>query len=117
MIFFNEREYGCPMEMVLDVIGGKWKSLILWHLNLKTVMRFGELERTLPRMSRKMLTQQIRELERDGLVFRNVYHQVPPKVEYSLTETGQSLMPVLKALNEWGHVYMDEKGQRATPEA
>lgn len=101
--------------MALDLIGGKWKALILWHLFLKGIMRFGELERTFPRMTRKMLTQQIRELERDGLVFRKVYHQVPPKVEYSLTDIGQSIIPSLQKLNEWGHAFLSAREAVETP--
>jgi DNA-binding HxlR family transcriptional regulator len=94
------------MEMTLDLIGGKWKALILWHLATDGTLRFGELRRLFHKLTQKMLTQQIRELERDGLVHREVYPQVPPKVEYSLTETGLSLVPVLRALNGWGNEFV-----------
>lgn len=103
-VVYKNTEYRCSMELTLDLIGGKWKSLILWHLGEKT-MRFSELRRTLPQVTQKMLTQQLRELEEDGLISRVVYTQVPPKVEYSLTEAGISLLPILSTLNEWGVDY------------
>jgi DNA-binding HxlR family transcriptional regulator len=90
-----------PVEITLDLIGGKWKVLILWHL-LERTLRFSELKRKIPSITQKMLTQQLRELESDGLLHRKVYAQVPPKVEYSLTEAGKSFMPILKALHKWG---------------
>lgn len=102
MVRYLGKEFGCPMEMTLDLIGGKWKALILWHLAHDGTLRFGELRRLFSRVTQKMLTQQLRELERDGLVHRKVYPVVPPKVEYSLTQVGQSLLPALVALNEWG---------------
>ena len=93
----------CPAERTLDVIGGRWKVPILWHL-LKKTLRFSELRRALPGVTQKMLTQQLRELERAGVVRRTVYPQVPPKVEYSLTERGASLKPVVDAMCKWGKV-------------
>lgn len=102
MIHYLDKEFGCPMEMTLALIGGKWKALILWHLAHDGTLRFGALRKLFPRVTQKMLTQQLRELERDGLVIRTVYAEVPPKVEYSLTAIGQSLLPALVALNEWG---------------
>jgi DNA-binding HxlR family transcriptional regulator len=92
------------MELTLDLIGGKWKSLILWHLGENT-LRFSELRKTLPQITQKMLTQQLRELEASGLVNRFIYTQIPPKVEYSLTPTGQSLLPILETLCQWGLNY------------
>lgn len=91
----------CPMEATLDLIGGKWKSVILFRLNEGT-KRFSELGRLLPRITPRMLTQQLRDLERDGLVNRKIYAEVPPRVEYSLTDTGRTLRPVLDALMAWG---------------
>jgi DNA-binding HxlR family transcriptional regulator len=85
----------------LAVIGGRWKVLILYHL-FDGVKRFSELERALPGVTQKMLTQQLRELERDGVVRRTVYPQVPPKVEYALTPLGETLKPVVKAMCQWG---------------
>jgi DNA-binding HxlR family transcriptional regulator len=91
----------CPVETTLAVIGGKWKPLILWRLK-GGVWRFGELQRLVPGVTRKMLTQHLRELERDGIIARKVYSQVPLKVEYSLTEYGRTLRPLLKELCDWG---------------
>lgn len=107
MITFKNKEYQCSMELTLDLIGGKWKSLILWHLGENT-LRFSELRKSLPQVTQKMLTQQLRELEDDGLVKRYIYTQVPPKVEYSLTETGRSLLPILATLCDWGINYVNE---------
>jgi DNA-binding HxlR family transcriptional regulator len=95
------------MELTIDLIGGRWKSLILWHLGENT-LRFGELKRTLPKITQKMLTQQLRELEKDGLVKRFIYTQVPPKVEYSLTDTGMTLLPILETMYQWGINYANE---------
>jgi DNA-binding HxlR family transcriptional regulator len=94
----------CPVTTALSVIGGKWKVIILWHLQ-DGVKRFGELQRQVKGISQKMLTQELRDLEESGLVGRKVYPVVPPKVEYSLTETGWSLKPVLEQLCEWGKGY------------
>ena len=104
MITFKNIEYQCSMELTLDLIGGKWKALILWHLGENT-LRFSELKRTLPKITQKMLTQQLRELEASGLVTRFIYTQIPPKVEYSLTPAGKSLLPILETLCQWGLNY------------
>ena len=101
----RDREYRCPVELSLQVIGGKWKPLILWNLGTDGVLRFNELKRAMPAITQKMLTAQLRELEADGLVQREVYAQVPPKVEYSLSELGQSVMPVMRQLCDWGREY------------
>ncbi len=110
MITFKNTTYQCSMELTLAVIGGKWKSLILWHLTEQT-LRFSELRKQLPQVTQKMLTQQLRELERDGLVKRFIYTQIPPKVEYSLTDTGKSLLPILETMCQWGLNY----AQNAAP--
>lgn len=99
------RQYYCVMELTLHVIGGKWKPVILWFLRSGYAQRFGELKRNMPVVTQKMLTQQLRELEADGLVLRKVYAQVPPKVEYSLTELGLSVVPVLEHLVVWGRTF------------
>ncbi|MFI2855913.1 winged helix-turn-helix transcriptional regulator [Paenibacillus sp. JSM ZJ436] len=101
----NLKEINCHKELTLAVIGGKWKLIILWHLGLEGVKRFGELDRLIPNITQKMLTNQLRELEEDQLVQRVVYPEVPPRVEYSLTPYGQSLMPILNLMYDWGKQY------------
>jgi DNA-binding HxlR family transcriptional regulator len=97
----------CPVEVTLDVIGGKWKPVIVNYL-LQGTKRFNELRRLVPEATQQMLTLQLRELERDGIVHREVYAQVPPKVEYSLTARGRSLEPILRAMQAWGENYRAE---------
>jgi len=92
----------CGVEYAFKRIGGKYKARILWHLNSKTVLRYGELSRTLPDITTKMLTQTLRELEDDQLITRKMYHEVPPKVEYSLSGTGLELIPFIEHLHNWG---------------
>jgi DNA-binding HxlR family transcriptional regulator len=101
MLAQTEPHFRCAIEVTLHLISGKWKTLLICHL-LSGTMRFGQLRRIFPDMTSKMLTQQLRELERDGLVTRKVYAQVPPKVEYTLTEKGLSLEPVIRLLSDWG---------------
>lgn len=96
---------GCPVEWALQLIDGKWKGVILYHLFEKT-MRFNELRRKMPNVTQRMLTNQLRELERDGLIHREVYAEVPPRVEYSLTDHGRTLQPVIAALKDWGDRYL-----------
>lgn len=98
-------EFNCEKELTLAVIGGKWKMLILWYIALDSPQRFGKLRRLLPKVTPKMLTAQLRELEQDGIIQRKVYQQVPPKVEYTLTEYGEKLIPILKLMYEWGMDY------------
>src|ERR687895_1876761 len=97
----KRRGQQCPAEMTLEVIGGRWKVLIVWQL-FQGQRRFSELFRALDGITQKMLTQQLRELEKDGIVHRQVYPQIPPKVEYSLTPLGESLKPIVDAMCEWG---------------
>jgi len=99
-------QYGCPVEATLDVIGGKWKGVILFHL-LDGIKRFNQLRRLLPDVTQRMLTLQLRELEDDGVLVRTVYAEVPPRVEYQLSEFGQSLRPVLMLMRQWGVDYLD----------
>lgn len=101
---YNGITYKCSIALALSIIGGKWKPLILWHLQDK-VFRFGELKRTLDPVTQKMLTQQLRELESDGLVHREIYNQIPPKVEYSLTKEGCTVLPILDMISKWGATY------------
>jgi DNA-binding HxlR family transcriptional regulator len=103
------KTYNCPVEAAVDVFGGKWKALILWWLQERT-WRFAELRRQIPGITEKMLTQQLRELEADGIVDRRVYPTVPPKVEYSLTEYGRSLKRALRAICDWGQNHMERIG-------
>lgn len=98
----------CPVETTLNVIGGRWKVLILQEL-FPGVKRFGQLHRALNGITQKMLTQQLREMEEDGIVHREVYLQVPPKVEYTLTPLGESLKPILNAMHEWGVRHLEKK--------
>lgn len=106
----NTKQYTCPVEAALDKIGGKWKVLILWHLR-SSIHRFGELKRLIPGITQKMLTQQLRELERDELITRKIYAEVPPRVEYALSARGGTLEPVLNMLCRWGteHVLKTRK--------
>lgn len=99
--------YWCEIEVTLEVISGKWKALILWHLGQEDAIRFNEFRRRIPGISQKMLTQQLRKLEEVGLVHREIYQQVPPMVEYSLTEMGKELIPILDAMDIWGKKFVD----------
>lgn len=102
-------KYAWPIEATLAVIGGKWKPLVIYELGEET-LRFSKLlERVKPRITQRMLTKELRELEKDGLVTRKVYPQVPPKVEYSLTEKGQTLTPILDHLCEWGSEHLGDE--------
>ncbi|MEH1864561.1 MAG: helix-turn-helix domain-containing protein [Nostoc sp.] len=96
----NNLRLTCEVETTLKVIGGRWKVLIIREL-MTGVKRFGELQRALPGVTQKMLTQQLREMEQDGIIHREVYPQIPPKVEYSLTHLGETLQPILYAMHEW----------------
>ncbi len=97
-------ERKCPIETVIQLLGGKWKPLILWHL-LDSAKRFNELEKLIPEVTQKMLAQHLRELEADKLVTRTIYPSVPPKVEYSLSEYGKTMVPVLEVMCEWGETH------------
>ena len=101
----NSAEYSCPVEAALAVVGGKWKPIILWTLADGT-KRFSGIQHTVPKITQAMLTKQLRELEHDGIVHRKVYAEVPPRVEYSLTEFGRTAIPVLKSLCDWGDQYL-----------
>lgn len=97
--------YNCPVEATLELIGGKYKALILFHL-IEGKLHFSELQRNIPKATPKMLTQQLRELERDNLLLRTVYPVIPPKVEYQLTDFGKSIIPVLESMCNWGSNYL-----------
>lgn len=97
----------CPVETTLSIIGDKWKVLILRDLHMKGTLRFSELKKSIVGITQKMLTQQLRELESDGIIHREVYPVVPPKVEYSLTPLGETLKPILDSLTNWGIYYKE----------
>lgn len=111
-----KKSYGCSVEATLDVIGGKWKGVILFHL-LDGMKRFNELRRLLPGITQRMLTLQLRELERDGVVHRTVYAEVPPRVEYTLTPFGASLKPILLLMRDWGSEYIETISEIKTRQA
>ena len=92
----------CPIIYTLAVVGGKWRWLIIYKLSAAGVLRYGELKRNLPPITHKMLSQELKELEAEKLIHRKEYHQIPPKVEYSLTEKGKTLLPILELMSKWG---------------
>ena len=99
----------CGVDYAFRRIGGKYKARILWHLNSKKILRYGELSRTLPDITTKMLTQTLRELEDDQLIIREMFHEVPPKVEYSLSSTGRELIPFIEHLHNWGKKQLENE--------
>lgn len=103
----RHKMFNCEKEVTLSIIDGKWKLIILWHLGNKGTKRFGELKSLIPGITPKMLANQLRELEEDLIVHRKVYPVLPLKVEYSLTERGESLMPILESMHRWGKNYME----------
>jgi len=102
--------YRCFFELTLQVMGGKWKPIILYHLANEGVMRFSDLRRSINGVTERMLARQLRELEADRIVNRKVYREVPPRVEYSLTDMGKGLIPILKDLRDWGADYEQRMG-------
>lgn len=104
----DSQQFECPIQVVVDLIGGKWKLSIL-HQLFQGTKRYGELKRLVPKATERMLTLQLRELEASGIVQRTVYPEVPPKVEYSLTDLGLSLEPVLKTMLIWSEQYLQQK--------
>lgn len=111
----NPNMEGCPVETTLDVIGGKWKGIILYHL-IDGTKRFNEFRRINPGITQFMLTLQLRELERDGIIHREVYKEVPPKVEYSLTDFGRTLEPLILSMKAWGETYKIRLNETRTPQ-
>ena len=106
---FDNKLYYNPVEFVIDRIGGTWKMPILWRLREKT-LRYGELKKTMPKVTHKMLTSSLRELEEEGFIHREVYAVVPPKVEYTLTERGRRAIPIIARIREYGFELMKEFG-------
>ena len=107
---------GCSVEAAISLIDGKWKCVILWHLLNEGTLRFNEIRKRIPSITQRMLTNQLRELEQDGVIHREVYPQVPPKVEYCLTDFGHSLEHILLALKSWGDAHIDQFGKIASVE-
>lgn len=113
------RSFSCGLDAAVDMVGGKWKPLILWALHAHGPCRFGELRRHVSGITEKVLTQQLRQMESDGLVHREVYREVPPRVEYSMTEFGESLNTALLPLGAWGDLNLmriTEAAARRTPQ-
>ena len=104
--------YSAPFEYTLSIIGGKWKMVIMFWLSKRNVMRYGELKKTVKGITHKMLSAQLKELEANDIIVRTEYHQVPPKVEYFLSEKGLSLMPILEQMCSWGHLYFEESSRQ-----
>ncbi len=96
----------CAIKYTLRVVSGKWKTMLLYQMFINKIRRYGELKKSLPGVTHKMLSQQLKELENDGLIFRKEYTQIPPKVEYSLTNKGETLIPILKMMTDWGEENM-----------
>ena len=115
VILLAGKEYHCAMDVTMDYIGGKWKTVVLWYLR-KDRKRFSELRRLIPNITEKMLSLQLKGLEQDGLVGRKVYAEVPPRVEYFLTEFGKSLIPMLEEIARWGRNLAESKGRIADKE-
>lgn len=100
-----KKEYNCYFELGIDIMGGKWKSIILYYIGIKKAARYGELKSVIPGINERMLTRQLREMETDKIIKRKIYPQVPPKVEYLLEPIGQKLFPILLELRDWSEEY------------
>jgi len=109
-IVYEEKEYGCSFEFALHLISGKWKGLILWYLKEDT-LRYSEIKKIFPKITQKMLTQTLRELEKHRLITRKVYPVVPPKVEYTITSNGKKLIPIFEQLLNWGNDVGSQLGE------
>jgi DNA-binding HxlR family transcriptional regulator len=110
VILLNGHEFHCAMDVTMSYIGGKWKTVVLWYLK-KDKKRFSELKRLIPRITEKMLSLQLKDLENDGIIGRKLYAEVPPKVEYFLTDFGKSLVPMLEEIARWGRNLAESKGK------
>ena len=110
IVKMNNRTYHCAMDITMDYIGGKWKTVVLWYLKGKT-LRFGEIKKRIPEITEKMLSLQLKDLEEHGLIKREVFAEVPLRVEYSLTEFGKTLIPVLDSVAKWGRLLGESKGK------
>ena len=104
------QEWHCSVEAAIAVVGGKYKAIIVWHLDHSGTMRYNEIQKAVPQATAKMLSQQLRELEADGIIHRKLYPVVPPRTEYRLTELGKTLVPIVHAMSDWGHEYFEYLG-------
>ena len=114
VIMLKGKEYHCAMDVTMDYIGGKWKTVVLWYLR-KDRKRFSELKKLIPNITEKMLSLQLKDLEQDGIVARKVYPEVPPRVEYYLTEFGKTLIPMLEEIAAWGRKLAEKTGRIVDP--
>jgi len=117
MANLTSSDSNCPIIYTLSILGGKWKWIIIDRLFENNVMRYGELKKVVPHITHKMLSHELKELEAEKLIFREEYHQIPPKVEYSLTEKGKSLLPILDSMCEWGGNNMPKSNEEQVCEA
>jgi DNA-binding HxlR family transcriptional regulator len=108
-------DFNCEKELTLSVFSGKWKVVILWHLGVEGSHRFSDLQKLFPKISHKILSNQLRELMEDGIVHREVFPEIPPRVEYSMTELGMTLLPIIEMMYEWGQKRMVELKKEITP--
>lgn len=104
--------YRCEIEVTLEILSGKWKALLIWNLHLHETIRYNEFRRLIPSITQKMLTQQLKDLEKYGIISRKVYPSVPPMVEYRLTSLGQGLIPIMQSMDEWGKNYVKAYKER-----
>ncbi len=111
MYKWNGKDYKCPIEVTIDILGGKWRSLILWHIGEKTC-RFGELQRIVPGISKKVLAEHLKFLEKMGFIERRLFAEVPPKVEYSISKKGEELIKILKVMESWGVLFLEGEGEK-----
>lgn len=103
-----EKLFNCPVEVALSVVGGKYKSIILYHLMTEGTLRFNEIQKSIPQATIKMLSQQLKDLEAEGIIHKEIYPVVPPKTEYSIIEFGETLRPTIMAMCEWGRTYKQD---------
>jgi len=111
MYRWNNKDYKCPIETTIDVLGGKWRSLIIWHLN-KEILRFSEVQKIVPGISKKVLSEHLRDLEKNAFIERKVYPEVPPRVEYMITDKGRGLGEILNLMEKWGRNILETEGEK-----
>lgn len=109
MYRWNNKEYKCPVEITIDILGGKWRALIVWHLS-KNVLRFSEVQKIVPGISKKVLSEHLKELEKNKLIDRKVYPEIPPRVEYKITSKGKGLSEILDLMEKWGRNILETEG-------